>query len=523
MTTLGVKVQRQGSNYQGIRSLNNCVIGKVKRKVRFNDDLAVFPSSCFSGRINDFSVARNVSDFMNFPLPWENDRASRYNRLNAGKGEQQADDRQRSFSSDDVPSDTESLHSVQSSLEGITLRCQSADGVRPTKRPSRRVICKFVEKTPKADDKNRKKSPIGTIISQAVFPDENNPGVATPVLRLKKGKRCSKCQRYTTLCPCKLDELARYSEKNDAAFKQKPISVSKKTTNLNISHLKPLHDDPGKPPSSQQKPPSKILTSTTSIKLRPRTPDRMFVSDMRPPTPPLRTHSNVPSKKVALAKENQAKRVIFSNQVQRHEAEKKTKPPVPSRQFQPESSPKTSNSLLVSGKNAFQKTGFTNFPFERIVPIKKGDSALLQRESLHRNTNATRGFFPNQSVWKTHKNLVESQPNLTTASSSTGFKKFVSAAPEVQLHKESCGIIRPTTRNIMIQRGKPPTSQHKRVFQQKNTTVRSANDRVITGQLKKSQQPYQKSNATESHAAQFGSPANCANMAPKKGISGRFW
>nr|XP_026693478.1 uncharacterized protein LOC100182468 isoform X2 [Ciona intestinalis] len=68
------------------------------------------------------------------------------------------------------------------------------------KSPSRKVICKYSEQEP------AKASPVlpGKVISQAVFPEAENPTLATPVLFLKKQK-CTGCGQHAdmpALCCC---------------------------------------------------------------------------------------------------------------------------------------------------------------------------------------------------------------------------------------------------------------------------------------------------------------------------------
>ena len=99
--------------------------------------------------------------------------------------------RERSFSFENILSDTESLLSVRSHLDGIFLRSHSACEFRSTSAsPSRKIICNYTQQTANSKN-NRIKSPCGTVISQAVFQDESDPSVARTVLWMKKPKACA--------------------------------------------------------------------------------------------------------------------------------------------------------------------------------------------------------------------------------------------------------------------------------------------------------------------------------------------
>ena len=459
MTSSNDNLQCIESNCQGIVSLNKSLIKKVKRKVKFSDDLAVFPSSCFSGRLNEDSLEENVSVFMNFPHPWENVRASRYYTLKLDDSEHADKVRRRSFSSDDVPSDTESLHSVQSCLDGITLRCQSADGVRPSKRSSRRIICKYIEKTPKADDKNRKKSPRGTVVSQAVFPDENNPSVATPVLRLKKGKRCDECQRYTTLCPCKLEELRKFSEKWNP-----PVAVRHETATKipSSQNRQDFHNDPGKPPSSRQTASTKKVTSA-----------QVFLQKPNRPPPPRRQHftrstsTKTHDAKIHFAKQDQTKRVTFMAPPEQPVQESsRNKPPVPMRRFVYDAKTQSSQSrgkILKSNQSTFQTTSSTNVPFEHVVPIQNQSKIKQQKQS--NQTNMQHPPSPNRPNYPHGVRMFPFNETQMTENRSPDFVKTKplpdpnrSKPHTLDAHQTEAtrAHIQPTTRSILIQQDKPP-------------------------------------------------------------------
>ena len=248
--------QHLASNYQG-SSLNNSVIARPKKQVTFIDDLALYWLSV-GGRMNNNSCAENMQEFMDLQQPWKNGRDERYFSLKWDNLEEDSNCRRRSFSLNDAPSDTESIHSVQSTLDGIALRCSSADGVR--KRPSRKVVCNYIEKSPNFE-KNKKEC-TRTVISQAVFPDENNPRAATPVLRLKKAKQCSKCQRNTTLCACKLAELRIDNNNSNKIDRSTSDPGFSSCCSLKSGSAPVFIEDPGKPPVSH------LNTSSVNLSLQ---------------------------------------------------------------------------------------------------------------------------------------------------------------------------------------------------------------------------------------------------------------
>ena len=162
-----------------------------------------------------------------------------YPRSNISWHEWQATLSERSFKDDD--SDNESLQSCQSMLDGFMLRPESTASDRFCKQaPIRKIICHFIENSSKADSCSRK-SPTGTVISQAVFPDEKDPTKATPVLHLKKFKRCSFCHRPKCVCEFNKMSLAheykrivRKAVTNDIVKAQKTLEGHlPKTTGLN--------------------------------------------------------------------------------------------------------------------------------------------------------------------------------------------------------------------------------------------------------------------------------------------------
>ncbi|XP_078494234.1 uncharacterized protein LOC100182468 isoform X2 [Ciona intestinalis] len=104
-----------------------------------------------------------------------------------------------------VPSQYNSqLNDASLKLTRLRSRSTSSDRGRSNcvspKSPSRKVICEYSEQEP------AKASPVlpGTVISQAVFPEAENPTLATPVLFLKKQK-CTGCGQHAdmpALCCC---------------------------------------------------------------------------------------------------------------------------------------------------------------------------------------------------------------------------------------------------------------------------------------------------------------------------------
>lgn len=157
---------------------------------------------------------------------------------------------ERSYRDDD--SDNESLQSCQSMFEGFKLRPKSAGSHRSHKQtPARKIICRFIENSPQSKKLNRK-SPTGTVISQAVFPDEKDPTVATPVLYLKKTKRCSLCHRPKCTCKPSHASLASKNLHNShsSSSSSKNLSLMMEDTSRLNGFLFPLKPTNVKPPVS---------------------------------------------------------------------------------------------------------------------------------------------------------------------------------------------------------------------------------------------------------------------------------